>query len=496
MQDFQARRDAWRAQSHELARRRDDVLAAADRESGEIVANARAEVRRIVLKARRDLLILNAQVQAAVGTGETGSLELAAPEPTTSATTSTAPGAWRVLHEARPELDALSAEAGAFRADLMQLQLSAPNVAAAAATDGGPHPSDEDQAHPHEMFLPEGPRSMRPPQTSRALEWPPPPATADEARPSAPTAARRSKRPITALVAAGTIAGTFAVVGTGMWIARTNRAAEAPAPAAGPPPTSVATTPGVSAEPKATPSAPGLSVHLEARRPVWIRVTVDGHGTAGRVYQPGETEQLGATKEASIRAGDAGAVFVSVNKRPATALGKDGEVVTRAFAAEPAARPPAPSLPVPGSATTPAPGAALKPELSPTLPVSETPSPVRDQLVASAERWLDAYYARDRARLAAFASAPPKVSDERTEQERLPPGLAGVQRTLSDTNVQVAGFSAVLTAKITERSGDQPLARPEVVSFLSQIWIQRGGVWQLSEVRIVSAGALNRSFRR
>ena len=40
-----------------------------------------------------------------------------------------------------------------------------------------------------------------------------------------------------------------------------------------------------------------------------------------RVYQAGETRQIDGARTVSIRAGDGGAVFVSVNGRPAEALG-------------------------------------------------------------------------------------------------------------------------------------------------------------------------------
>ncbi len=131
------------------------------------------------------------------------------------------------------------------------------------------------------------------------------------------------------------------------------------------------------------------------------------------------------------------------------------------------------------------------------MPSPDEHAAVRDQLAVSAGRWFDAYYLGDRERMAAFASTPITVKDERAPADRLPPGLSGVKRTIEDARVQVAGFSAVLTAKVTERGQDQASGREtESVCFISQIWTQRAGGWQLNEVRIVSAGALNRAFRR
>src|SRR5688572_33400238 len=68
--DYRAQRDAWREQARNLARMREEVLTAADREAHDIVSSARADVRRILLKARRDLLVLAAQVRAAGRLGD------------------------------------------------------------------------------------------------------------------------------------------------------------------------------------------------------------------------------------------------------------------------------------------------------------------------------------------------------------------------------------------------------------------------------------------
>ena len=64
---YRLRRDAWIAQADELARLRDEVRGSAEREAMEIVTAARRDVRKIILEARRELLVLSAQVQAALG---------------------------------------------------------------------------------------------------------------------------------------------------------------------------------------------------------------------------------------------------------------------------------------------------------------------------------------------------------------------------------------------------------------------------------------------
>jgi hypothetical protein len=99
--------------------------------------------------------------------------------------------------------------------------------------------------------------------------------------------------------------------------------------------------------------------------------------------------------------------------------------------------------------------------------------------------------------MAAFSSADIRVTDERSEQERLPRGLSNVERTLTSPRVQVFGSAAILTAKVTERVEDPKLGqRTEAASFISQTWARRDGAWQLHEVRLVSAAALDRAFRR
>lgn len=89
------------------------------------------------------------------------------------------------------------------------------------------------------------------------------------------------------------------------------------------------------------------------------------------------------------------------------------------------------------------------------------------------------------------------VVDDRPERERLPRGSIAVQRSLDDVRLNVFGTDAILTARMTERTEDAAAGRSaQVVSFVSHMWTQRNGVWQLHDVRIVSASALNRAAQR
>ncbi|HSL21440.1 MAG TPA: DUF4115 domain-containing protein [Vicinamibacterales bacterium] len=85
----------------------------------------------------------------------------------------------------------------------------------------------------------------------------------------------------------------------------------------------------VDARREATP----LGGDLTAERAVWVRVTQDGRRTVERELRAGERVALRASASIVIRAGDAGAVLVRLGDGRAEKLGRDGEVLTRAFRA-------------------------------------------------------------------------------------------------------------------------------------------------------------------
>lgn len=75
----------------------------------------------------------------------------------------------------------------------------------------------------------------------------------------------------------------------------------------------------------AAPAA-GLVVALTARKNSWVEARVDGSTVMNRVMTEGETQRLEARGEIQLSVGNAGGVEYSVNGRPATPLGRDGEV--------------------------------------------------------------------------------------------------------------------------------------------------------------------------
>ena len=554
--DYRAQREAWREQARNLARMREEVLTAADREAKDIVSTARADIRRILLKARRDLLVLAAQVRAAGRLGEPDDTpETIALLPADDlsqagdALISARHDVRRVLDETRPDLEGLASEGAALRAALRQRPGASRHTDVRRQIPTLVH--DAPDAGPgRDVELPSGPSDFE--FTTMA---------ADETH----DLSLRVRRPLKAMVVAAATLGGLALMGTGLWLYRPSEAPTRPvdgASAAGrtqlPQPTpSSAKTPATGTRPSAAVSPrPGfVSVNVAATRSSWIRVTVDGRVTAERIFTAGETQQISNAREVSLRAGDAGAVTVSVDGRKATVLGREGEVVTRRFAAEsPRVRPatatataPAPSSPavsttaapprpqpaapsVPQASTSAASSTttstlvaparavdtqAAAPQPSATTPAASStgvlagrtaavdrqaaaPAPVaqaslQDSLTNTFARWFDAYYRQDRATMAAIAPQA-NVSDGRSEKERMPSGLVGVRRSLEDVKLQVEGPAATLTARITERmeaSGQMA----ETVSFISNIWEQRSGSWQLLDVRIVSASSIGRALR-
>ncbi len=90
----------------------------------------------------------------------------------------------------------------------------------------------------------------------------------------------------------------------------------------------------VSGEP-AEPAAPkSMTLTISAEKTCWIRMAVDGTQPVERTLRPSETLVLHALDSASIRVGDAGAIKLFINSRPARPLGRSGEVVSRLITME------------------------------------------------------------------------------------------------------------------------------------------------------------------
>ena len=66
---YRTMQNAWVMEAEMLARLRDDVRDAADREKAEILAKTRQRIRDVVTNARREMLVLTEQVRASLGEG-------------------------------------------------------------------------------------------------------------------------------------------------------------------------------------------------------------------------------------------------------------------------------------------------------------------------------------------------------------------------------------------------------------------------------------------
>ncbi len=568
IEQYRSRRDAWIAQADELARLRDEVRGSAEREAMEIVTAARRDVRQIVMEARRELLVLSAQVQAALG--EAG----ARPDPTAllnrgrdideegeqdqfteAAIFAPEEAVKGMLEDARADMDALAEDARTvpFQALTEPAKLPPP-----------PEPPgmfSEDTLIDVPQPLPLAPPSVSPsvfesptvisPNASRMLLSSPFPTTD-----SVPVPASNRAKMFVALFGA---AGIAILVGSIWWMRSGSEPAAAAAARTTTPvsaPSSTDATPAASTTPSPAPSvasaaagtvtpSSALSLLVEARRSSWLRTTVDGQSDTGRMLAQGETVRLSAKQSVSLRVGDAGAVYVSVNNGQAAPLGQDGQVITRQFVAEATQRPqpsvavtqpqppaPAPAQGVPPQRTAslsspiaagpgPSPGvsnpiplvqpvAATPPPLEPApapparaeatvpppaarpeLPTPGPASPV-SAVVTASRQWLEAYHRQDRAALSTLQTEGLQLTDDRRSEERFPANVE-VNRTLDRISVQIAADTAVLTAVMTERSSDNSV--PPRISPVSQVWQLRGNQWRVSQVRLVSEARLNQIFR-
>jgi len=404
---YRLRRDAWIAQADELARLRDEVRGSAEREAMEIVTAARRDVRKIILEARRELLVLSAQVQAALGeaTPRTDratllnkagiTLDDSHPALLEGAVVAFAPedAVKEILNEVQEDMSALAEDART-----LPLQ-AVPQLRQIAAP-----PSPRSQSVRVSSTLPASaiasssiaPAAVAPPTfstptptpTPTPLPRPSPPAPAPEIStlaefqesmeiPELNEAAAtvllssqfpsdavpvQARRRISAFVAACVGIGVVVAGITFWWLSNRNSGASGAAiasegatpsaPSAVAPPTpqpgaadKAATSPAPSADAAGLSLDTGaLSLVAEAVREVWVRTTIDGRTDDGRTLFAGQVIDVSAQKSISLRAGDGGALLFSLNRGQKQPLGQSGQPVTRQFdAVKPETPQPAPA---------------------------------------------------------------------------------------------------------------------------------------------------------
>jgi len=127
--DFHARHEAWRRQGENLERLRADARAAAAVEAAAILTTARGDIRRIIVDARRALLVLTAQLRAITqqpgGQADEESSDQASSEDVPYSVLQARRDLARLLTDMRPELDELTAQTQQFA----EPQVSAPVAA-------------------------------------------------------------------------------------------------------------------------------------------------------------------------------------------------------------------------------------------------------------------------------------------------------------------------------------------------------------------------------
>jgi hypothetical protein len=515
---YRSQRQALLAKSRDLLQLRQEIRVIAEREADDIVNTTRRNIRQILIDARGELLVLAAQVQAAIDepagqgvddrTGEgadpaashmhaaldAGPLGLAE-------TRDLVLGARQGMHEivgaARPHLDALADEARALRATLAAAN-AAPQVIAQRQSGAiGPTP-----------VMDAAPAFILTPRSNVTAPW------------------VRVSVIALALIATAMLLYSLSsrrVVPTAASAVVPQPSRDA-IPAAAPPALSSAAheTQG-SAAADAEPSRPSLT--LEARRDVWIRTTVDGRADAGRLLHAGDTREITDAREVAIRAGDAGALWTSLNGAEPTSAGRDGEVVTRHFTLQPpdADKSAPPSLlqaPVATPVTEPEPerasivSAQLSTDATPPVAAisdsaaARTPPSAIDEsralpesasgstaaqvaeagLASAAEQWFDAYYTGGKVTGPARGEEP-RITDERRPEARLPLHLPDIHRSFDEVRLQFVGIGALYTARMSE----QALIGGNIathVSRVSQLWMRGENAWRLVDVRIVDESAL------
>lgn len=76
-----------------------------------------------------------------------------------------------------------------------------------------------------------------------------------------------------------------------------------------------------------------LHIVVVASSPSWVRAVADGHTVFEGVMSPGDKQVWEATRQLTVRVGNASAVDITVNGRPLGRLGGQGTVVERTFTA-------------------------------------------------------------------------------------------------------------------------------------------------------------------
>jgi hypothetical protein len=341
--DFHARHEAWRRQGENLERLRADARTAAAVEAAAILTTARGDIRRIIVDARRALLVLTAQLQAITqqpgGQADDESSDEGSGENVPYSVLQARRDLARLLTDMRPELDDLTAQTEQFAEP--PVSISAP-----AAAEPPLVPAVEINDVEHDAALAAiAPLFEHELDGDRVVEdLPAAPAVVHV--PAGPKSGLRFDSRGTAIVVA--VLGLTVLGGGGWWLSGYVRAEGLAPPLASIPraqttpewwqteamPTltaSLVALPTAATVRSAITAPNAVSLDVELRRAAWVECVVDGGLPMSRTFQAGETFQLLGNRGISITVRDAGAVVVSLNGGPRGPLGPDGQILSRHF---------------------------------------------------------------------------------------------------------------------------------------------------------------------
>lgn len=485
LDNYRAQRSRVLEQSRELARLREHVRLTAEREAASIVADARRQISRVLQDARRELLVLAAQVQAAGCEAQPKEVMVASPDddPTFA-------GTREIISGARQDVREVLLEA---RSDVMALSKAASQLRAHAARRSDPELEPSSSAHGVVDALPRSPSDYAPLPPARRV-W---------------------------IAMAASVAFVVGVVAFLVPMAIRTSSSSAPVAAPAAPAVNDVAHATKHSQPTVPPAAVAvvaadpsrLSLTLDVRRQSWLTITVDGRREGGRMYEPGQTRTIIATRSIVMRAGDAGAVLVSVDGAAAVPFGGNGEVVTRRFvvplyrgspstvadgaqvsapaaAGSQAVTPPAGELAAANIGTS---GADEAPQSAPDAEPAAVPDEEADDASAAeaeirrlTQQWFEAYFSDNRGAMAAVSTSDFALTDRRSAERRMPSDASGILRTLEQVHVELAGDGGVLTARLIERGtiGGQMV---EYASLVSEVWMRREGRWWLTAVSLADA---------
>jgi hypothetical protein len=152
-----------------------------------------------------------------------------------------------------------------------------------------------------------------------------------------PAPERRSRAGVAAVIAAVVVLAV-AVIGWRVLSSRSSASSPesgAAAPVASPVPQPASASPPPAAASVAAEQPRPPRAELTTVRRVWVRVMVDGERTIERELDANVRVPLSPKDRIVVRTGDAGALRVALDGKDQGPLGRDGEVVTRAFPLSP-----------------------------------------------------------------------------------------------------------------------------------------------------------------